>query len=101
MSGFTQTKIIQDETADPVREAIVEAVIEMQPATGSIVQVDPGPSLQLLANESENDSVLKKLNIKIELGRVHNKNKNPIAENAIKEFRKERLRLNPQGGSIT
>ena len=27
-------------------------------------------------------------------------NKNPVAENAIKEFHKERLRLNPSGGKI-
>ena len=27
-------------------------------------------------------------------------NKNPVAENAIKEFHKERLRLNPAGGRI-
>ena len=30
-----------------------------------------------------------------------NKNKNPIAENAIKEFHKERLKLNPCGGKIS
>ena len=46
-------------------------------------------------------SILKKLGIVIDLGRVHNVNKNPVAENAIKEFHKERLRLNPAGGRIS
>ena len=41
------------------------------------------------------------MNIRIELGRVFNKNKNQVAENAIKEFHKERLRLNPNGGPIS
>merc|ERR1712215_289726 len=49
----------------------------------------------------EDNSVLKQLNIKIDLGRTLNKNKNPVAENAIKEFHKERLRLNPAGGPVT
>ena len=31
---------------------------------------------------------------------MHNVNKNPVAENAIKEFHKERLKLNPSGGRI-
>ena len=46
-------------------------------------------------------SILKKLGILIDLGRIHNLNKNPVAENAIKEFHKERLRLNPAGGRIS
>ena len=47
------------------------------------------------------DAVLAKYSIKIELGRVHNSNKNPIAENAVKEYHKERLHLNPEGGPVT
>ena len=49
----------------------------------------------------QNDSVLSKYGIKIELGRVHNVNKNPVAENAVKEYNKERLRLNPKGGPVS
>ena len=45
--------------------------------------------------------MLKRFGITIDLGRVHNPNKNPIAENAVKEFLKERLRLKPEGGPIT
>ena len=37
----------------------------------------------------------------MDLGRTHNINKNPVAENAIKEFHKERLKLNPAGGRIS
>ena len=41
------------------------------------------------------------MGIKIDLGRTHNKNKNPVIENAIKEFHKEHLRINPNGGPIS
>ena len=37
----------------------------------------------------------------VDLGRSLNKNKNPVEENAVKEFHKECLRLNPSGGPIS
>ena len=46
------------------------------------------------------NSILYRLGIKIDLGRVHNVNKNPIAENAIREFHKERLRLKSNAGPV-
>ena len=49
----------------------------------------------------DKDNIFKRFRINIELGRTHNPNKNPVAENAVKEFLKERLRLNPMGGPIT
>ena len=55
------------------------------PASGAVIQVDNAPALQALKSESETDgSILKKLNIRIELGRVFNKNKNPVAEKRYK-----------------
>ena len=47
------------------------------------------------------ENIFTRFNIKIDLGRTHNVNTNPVAENAVKEFLKERLRLNPSGGPIT
>merc|ERR1711888_200777 len=76
--------------------------IELIPVDGTTVQVDCATSLQTLQTEYEkDDSILKRLNIKIDLGRTLNRNKNPVAENAVKEFNKERLRLNPAGGPIS
>ena len=55
-----------------------------------------------MASECSLDgSILKKLGIWIDLGRTHNANKNPVAENCVKEFLKERLRLSPHGGPVT
>ena len=65
------------------------------PDEGAIIQVDCAPALQTLASEFKLDgSILKKLGIVVDVGRTLNVNKNPIAENCIKEFHKERLRLN-------
>ena len=101
LSQFTFTRIIPDETADSLRDSLVTAVLDLMPEAGATVQVDCAPGLQTLAAESKLDgSTLKKLGIEIDLGRVHNVNKNPVAENAIKEFHKERLKLNPCGRRI-
>ena len=101
LSQFTITKIILDETADTLRDAIVAAVLDYMPEQGSIIQVDCSTGLQTLAAECNMDnSILYRLGIKIDLGRVHNVNKNPIAENAIREFHKERLRLKSNAGPI-
>ena len=102
LSQLTITRFIPDETADSIRDAIVLAVLEFIPDSGTKVQVDCAPALQTLAAESKMDgSILKKLGIEVDLGRTLNKNKNPIAENAIKEFHKERLKLNPCGGKVS
>ena len=102
LSQHTTAKILDDETADSIRDALIAAVIELMPDEGTTVRLDPAPGNQTLALETDetdmddtsvstlqNDSVLSKYGIKIELGRVHNVNKNPIAENAVKEYNKE------------
>ena len=95
------TKLLKDETADSLRSALISLIAEYIPTTGASVQVDCATAFQSLANESNKDgSTLKSLHIEILMGRTMNTNKNPIAENAIKEFHKERLKLDPQGGKI-
>ena len=103
LTQFVYTKLIPDESANSIREALLAGCIELLPQAGGCIQVDPGSSLQTLAKEAglDKDSIFKRFNIKIDLGRTHNINKNPVAENAVKEFLKERLRLDPNGGPIT
>ena len=100
LSQFTFTKLIPDETTETLMNAIIESVIELMPITGCTVRVDPCPAFQSLAH-SLSDNLLSRYNIKLDIGRVHNKNKNPIAENCIKEFRKEKIRLKQSGGPIS
>ena len=76
----------------------MSSLIEFIPDTGATLQVDPGPGLVALAYDTH--SVLSAFNISLDIGRVHNKNKNPVAENAIKEFRKDWLWFKPDGSSL-
>ena len=79
------------------------------PSSGATIRLDSAPGNVALSMESNNevlenlekDPILIKYGITIDIGRVHNVNKNPVAENAVKEFLKERLRLNPEGGPVT
>ncbi|CAC5396858.1 unnamed protein product [Mytilus coruscus] len=50
--------------------------------------IDPAPGFRPLCD----DSYLKQLNISIEIGRVNNQNKNPVADKAIAELEDELLR---------
>ena len=100
LSQYVFTKFIEDETADTIREAIVEAVSPIMPSSGASIRLDPAPAHKALSN-LQKDTILRKFGITLDLGRPHNPNKNPVAENGIKEFRKERLRLNKHGGPLT
>ena len=102
LSQFTITRLIQDETADTLETALLTSIMDFIPDEGATIQLDNAPGWQTLHSRSTTTgSMLKKLNIKLDLGRVLNINKNPIAENAIKEFHKERLRVNPKGGPVS
>ena len=100
LSQWVTTKFIADEKITTLRDALLDAVLPLMPSSGALIQVDPAPAFQSLSSLS-NDQTLAKYHIQLDLGRVHNPNKNPVSENAIKDFRKERLRLNKQGGPIS
>ena len=111
LSGFTTSKILDDETADSIREAVLACVLDVIPESGTVIRLDSAPAHQTLEKETEIptgqieslecDTILSRFGIKVDLGRVHNPNKNPVAENAVREFLKERLRLKKEGGPIT
>ena len=83
-------KILENETADDMLNAIVVLTADMIPDYGTVIRTDNAPQFQRL-NSLSNDqnSWLSKFNIKIELGATFNKNRNPIAENLVKECHKE------------
>ena len=102
LSSFTLTKFISDQKANTLKDALIGLILDMVPQSGSVIQVDCATSWANLAKESNTDnSDLKRLGIVIDLGRQHNPNKNPIIDNACKEFHKEVLRLKPEGTVLT
>ena len=48
-----------------------------------------------------NHDSLKHLNVTIEVGRVKNKNKNPVAEKAVRELEEELIRQEPGGKPVS
>ena len=101
-SQYTRAMLIQDQKADTLRNAIITMVLDLIPDSGATIRVDGATSFQQLARESiTNASTLKKLGITIVVGRLLNKNKNPVAENTVQEIHKEILRLKNSPGAIT
>ena len=102
LSQFTMATFIQDETAKSFKQVLLLHIAQLIPETGAKIQVDCATACQALKAETDlKDSILNKLGVQIDLGRTFNKNKNPVIENAIKEFHKEHLRINPNGGPIS
>ena len=98
-TSFTASCLIPDERHDTRRDALTRLIIGLHPLDGprAIVSVDPAPGF---ASLSSNDS-LKYLNVTIEVGRVKNKNKNPVAEKAVRELEEGLIRHEPGGGPVS
>jgi hypothetical protein len=67
------TCFLSDETHSSIEEGIIMPLLDLIPENGAIVQVDPGPSL--VAEAKDENSLLLNYNIKLDIGRVHNKQK--------------------------
>ena len=97
LSSFTVTKLIPNESSQTLREAIITCTVELIPEEGLLLQVDNCPALVSIQNDAE----LARFKIKIDVARKKNKDSNPIAEKAVKEFRLQSLKFKPEGGKIS
>ena len=99
VTSYTVTQLVENERSETLREALIRLLIEMCPMhpPAAVVRTDPAPGFQSLIS----DKLLEHHNIQIELGRVKNKNKNPIADKCVQELENELLRQEPGGGPIT
>ena len=90
-TSFTLAEIVNDETAEVIANSLLRMCCILRPASmkGLTIRVDPASSCRSLF--SNVNSVLEKRNIHLELGRALNKNKNPVAEKAVKELSRELL----------
>lgn len=98
-TSYTATCLIPDEKHDTLRDGLTRLLAELHPIDGprAIIRVDPAPGFISLSN---NDG-LKHLNAWLDIGRVKNVNKNPVAEKAIQELEDEFLRQEPRGGPVS
>ena len=97
LSSFTVTKLIDDEKSETLREAIISTTAELIPEEGLSMQVDNCPALVALASDAQ----LERFKIHLDVARKKNKDSNPVAEKAVKEFRQEKLKFKPEGGKIS
>ena len=90
---------INDETRDTLRYTLLMLCVALRPLDGppAVVRTDPATGFQELSN----DEVLKQHRIAVEIGRVKNVNKNPVAERAIQELEDEILRMDPLCKTVT
>ena len=71
----------------------------MRPLDGplAVIRTDLAPFYMAL----DNDRVLHDHRIVLEIGRLKNRNKNPVAERAFQELERELLRQDPHGGPVS
>ena len=98
-TSFTASCLIRDERHDTLRDALTQLIIGLHPLDGprAIIRVDPAPGFTSMSN---NDS-LNHLNVTIEVVRIKNKNKNPVAEKAVRELEEELIRQEPGGRPVS
>ena len=95
-SSFTCAELIPSEDAIVLRESLCRSISLLRPSPqiSVVTRVDNAPGFLAL----KDDMVLTSLNIFLDLGRRHNKNKNPVIDKCITELISELLRINPEGG---
>ena len=96
VTSYTSTMFLQDENHKTIRDGIVILGSGVK-CIGTAIRVDPGPGLVALVD----DPVLKSHDIILDVGRIKNPNKNPIAERAIEELGDAILKITPEGGPIS
>ena len=92
-TSFTASCLVHDEKHDTLRDALTQLIVGLNPldCATAIIRVDPSPGFHSMAN---NDP-LNHLNVTIDVGRVKNKNKNLVAEKAVRELEEELIRQEP------
>ena len=83
VTSFTSACLVEDERSDTLRSALLRLCIELNPLDGpaTVIRTDPAPAFQALSD----DKMLLSHRIRLEIGRVKNINKNPVAEKAFQE----------------
>ena len=96
---YTASCLVPDKRSSTLRDALARLVVGLHPLNGpqAVIQVDPAPGFVSL----KTTHALQHLGISVEVGRIKNSNKNPVAEQAVLELEEELLRQEPGGGPVT
>ena len=98
VTSYTVAAIIENERHETLYDALIPLCIGIRPLDGppAVVRTDPAPGFQALVD----DELLRDFRILVEMGRVKNKNKNPVAEKTIQELQEEILRHDPTSQGV-
>ena len=100
VTSYAACCYVTDERRDTIRDSLINVCIGLRPLDGppAVIRTYPAPGFAALAN----DALLAKYRLTIiELGRVKNVNKNPVAEKAVRELECELLHQQPTGDTVT
>ena len=103
VTSYTLADLIPNETAETVADILVKQCNLLRPSSTAqiTIRLDPAPAHQTLFNTLKSSNLLTRSNIKIELGRTLNKNKNPVIDKGMRELIREILILKPEGGQVS
>ena len=75
---YTSTLLLEDERRLTLRDALIRLCIPLRPLGGppAVIRTDPAPGFRAIVG----DELLSHHRLTVELGRVKNHNKNPVAE---------------------
>ena len=98
-TSFTAACLLDNERRESIRSGLLRLCLELRPLSGplSVIRVDPAPGFVSLGD----DEILKQYGFAVEVGRIKNPNKNPVAEKCVAELGDELLRVCPEGGTIS
>ena len=96
LSQYTWLRLIPIQTAESLKSGIVQTILPWIRPTGATVRTD-GPTgfVSLSETAKHSDSIFCKNKILFDIGRGHNRNKNPVAENVVCECEKEIIKHYP------
>ena len=99
VTSYTTSCLLDNERHESLRDGLIRLCIETRPLDGphAVIRTDPGPGFQALVNDKQ----LSNHRITLEIGRIKNVNKNPVAEKAVQELELELLKRNPSGGYVS
>ena len=99
VTSYTAACFIDTEQRCSLRSALIRLCVDLRPLDGplAVIRTDPAPGFVALSK----DDLLRLHRMCIEVGRVKNPNKNPVAEKAVQELEDEILRQDPARGSVS
>ena len=97
ITSYTKAMLVENEQHGSIRDALICLCAQFLPIGGprAVIRTDSAPAFIKL----KGDELLKTHQISLEIGRVKNINKNPVAEKAIQELEEELVKNSDQDHS--